>query len=160
NKPFSFTQAFAGDNTTGALTQPNAAEYAVFLQDSWRATDRLTINYGIRYDYFNLAQPSVKNPDSQLAALGLDTSRIPIDKNNIAPRFGLAYKLNSAGTTVVRGGYGMFYGRTPSILTGTAFSQNGIQVQTYTLNAGFPTYPNVLAAAPALSRRPDIYAFD
>lgn len=159
-KPFSFTQAFAGDNTTGPLTQPNAGEYALFLQDSWRAADRLTLNYGIRYDFYSLAQPSVKNPDSQLTALGIDTSRIPLDKNNIAPRFGMAYKVNSAGTTVIRGGYGIFYGRTPSILTGTAFSQNGIQVQTYTLNAGFPAYPAVLTAAPALSRRPDIYAFD
>src|SRR5262249_32955200 len=51
------------------------------------------------------------------------------------------------------------YGRTPSIMTGTAFSQNGIQVQTYTLTANFPVYPNVLSAAPALSRRPDLYVF-
>ncbi len=160
NRPFSFTQAFAGADTTGPLTQPNVNEFAFFAQDSWRVNDRLTLNYGIRYDYFALAQPQVKNPDAGLAAMGLDTSRINLDQNNIAPRFGFAYKLSSR--TVLRGGYGIFYGRTPSILTGTAFSQNGIQVQTYTLNAttgGMPTYPNILSAPPALSRRPDIYVF-
>lgn len=161
-RPFSFTQGFAGSGTSGPLTNPNVNEYAFFAQDSWRATERLTLNYGVRYDYFALAQPSVKNPDTALLAAGLDTSRINHDENNIAPRFGFAYKATQSGRIVLRGGYGMFYGRTPSILTGTAFSQNGIQVQTYTLNAttgGIPTYPNVLSAPPALSRRPDIYVF-
>jgi hypothetical protein len=157
--PFSFTQAFAGPGTSGALTEPNVGEHAFYAQDSWRVSEKLTLNYGIRYDLFNLAQPPVQNPDPQLAALGYNTSRIPLDKNNLAPRFGFAYKVNGSGSTVLRGGYGIFYGRTPSILAGTAFSQNGIQVQTYTLSSGFPTYPNVLSAPPSVSRRPDVYVF-
>lgn len=158
-RPFSFTQGFAGEGTPGPLTKPNVNEYAFYAQDSWRTTDRLTLNYGVRYDLFDYAQPKVKNPDPGLLALKLDTSRIPIPKKNFAPRLGFAYKLNSSGTTVLRGGYGMYYGRTPSIMTGTAFSQNGIQVQTYTLFSGFPVYPNILPAPPAVSRRPDIYVF-
>jgi hypothetical protein len=157
-----FTQAFAGSGTAGPLSKPNVNEYALYAQDSWRLTDRLTLNYGIRYDLFSYANPSVKNPDAGLAAQGLDTSRINQDNNNIAPRFGFAYKVNQKGTIAVRGGYGIYYGRTPSILTGTAFTQNGIQVQTYTLNAatgGIPVYPNVLSAPPALNRTPDIYVF-
>ncbi len=161
-RPFSFTQGFAGASTDGPLTRPNVSEYAFFAQDAWRASDRLTLNYGIRYDFFQLAQPSVKNTDPGLLAANLDTSRINPDHNNIAPRFGFAYKVTQTSRMVVRGGYGIFYGRTPSILTGTAFSQNGIQVQTYTLNAstgGVPAYPNVLSAPPPLSRRPDIFVF-
>jgi len=62
------------------------------------------------------------------------------------------------GNLTLRGGIGTFYGRTPSILIGTAFTQNGIQVQTYTLlSSSAPTYPNILSAAPALNRTPDIY---
>src|SRR5206468_9959099 len=126
--PAAFTQGFAGAGTDGALTHPNANEVAFYVQDSWRATERLTLNYGIRYDLFSYANPKVKNPDPGLAAMGIDTSRINRDHNNWAPRFGFAYKVDQIGRTVVRGGYGMFYGRTPSILTGTASSQNGIQV--------------------------------
>lgn len=160
--PFSFTQAFAGENTAGALSEPNVNEYAFFVQDSFRASERLTFNYGVRYDLFAYAEPPVRNPDPALAALNVSTARINRDTNNIAPRVGFAYRLNKAGTTAIRGGYGVFLGRTPSIMTGTAFSQNGIQVQTYTLNAttgGLPAYPNVLTAPPALSRRPDIFVF-
>lgn len=160
-RAFSFTQGFAGDGTDGPLTKPNASEYAFYAQDSWRVNRRLTLNYGVRYDYFAYAQPKVKNPDAGLASLNLDTSRIPLDGNNFAPRLGVAYKL--ADRIVLRGGYGIFYGRTPSIMTGTSMSQNGIQVQTYTLrqgDVGLPVYPAILAAPPAVSRRPDIYVFD
>ncbi|MCU1238497.1 MAG: hypothetical protein JWP63_6464, partial [Candidatus Solibacter sp.] len=77
NRPFSFTQAFAGAGTPGPLSTPNVNEYAFFVQDSWRVSKRLTLNYGIRYDLFALASPQVKNPDPGLAAANLDTSRIP-----------------------------------------------------------------------------------
>ena len=157
--PFSFTQAFAGANTKGPLSQPNVNEFAFYAEDSWRVTGRLTLNYGVRYDLFRYAQPLVKNPDPGLASLGLDTSRINYDENNFAPRFGFAYKLDQSGRTVMRGGYGIYYGRTPSILTGTAITQNGIQVQTFTLNANFPAYPSVFSSPPPASRIPDIYVF-
>ena len=157
--PFSYTQAFAGANTDGPLSKPNANEYAFYAQDSWRVSNRLTLNYGARYDVFKYANPSVKNPDAGLAALGLDTSRINLDTNNIAARFGFAYKISDRGNMTIRGGYGNFFGRTPSIMTGTAFTQNGIQVQTYTLANNFPVYPNILSAPPTLSRTPDIFVF-
>uniref|UniRef100_Q01ZI5 TonB-dependent transporter Oar-like beta-barrel domain-containing protein n=1 Tax=Solibacter usitatus (strain Ellin6076) TaxID=234267 RepID=Q01ZI5_SOLUE len=159
NKPFSFTQAFAGAGTDGPLSTPNVNEYAFYVQDSWRVSEQLTLNYGLRYDLFDLANPQVTNPDPGLAAANLNTSLIPIDKNNIGGRLGFAYRLTKSGDTVVRGGVGNYYARTPSIMTGTAFTQNGIQVQTYTLTANLPSYPNVLSAPPPLNRTPDIYVF-
>ncbi|MBI5085362.1 MAG: TonB-dependent receptor [Acidobacteria bacterium] len=156
-RPAFFTQGFAGSGTNGALTTPNITEFSFFLQDAWRVSDRLTLNYGYRYDQARFAQPSVLNPDAGLAAAGLRTNFINTDTNNHAPRFGFAYRLDSAGKNVLRGGYGIFYARTPSILIGTAHSQNGVQVQVYTLTTGLPTYPNVLAGPPTASRRPDIY---
>jgi hypothetical protein len=149
----SFTQGFAGAGTDGALTQPNSNEIAFFAQDSWRATSKLTLNYGVRYDLFTLRNPPVRNP-----LIGFDNTQINRDTNNLAGRFGFAYKFSEK--LVVRGGAGMFYGRTPAILLGTAHSQNGIQVQTYTLTANIPTYPNILSAPPTVSRTPDIYVFD
>lgn len=65
-RPSPFSQAFAGPDTTGALTERDVNEYAFFAQDSWRVTDPLTLNYGIRYDLFNYARPKVRNPDRAL----------------------------------------------------------------------------------------------
>ena len=56
---------------------------------------------------------------------------------------------------VARAGYGIFYGRTPSIMVGTAHSNNGINVQTITFTGALvPAYPNVYSALPPSPYRP------
>lgn len=87
-----------------------------FFQDDWRVNDRLTLNYGVRYEYDT---PSVEvtnrwtNYDvvqAQLLISGFNTdSRTGVsgDKNNWAPRVGFAYKLRPG--TILRGGAGIFY---------------------------------------------------
>jgi outer membrane receptor protein involved in Fe transport len=160
-QPSSFQQGFSGTSTTAPISHPNSNEYAVFAQDSWYVSDRLTLNLGIRYDYFSFAQPSTFNKDPGLAAAGLRTDLIPTDKKNFAPRFGFAYKPFQSDRTVVRGGYGLFYGRTPAILLSTAILQNGIDVLTYQLSSGFPTYPNIFTAPPSGGLAPpSIYVTD
>lgn len=160
--PSQFTQAFAGPNTTGATSNPNLNEYAFFLQDSWRVNTHLTLNYGVRYDLYSYAQPPVSNPNAALTAGGLATNRIHVDRTNYAPRFGFAWTPGEGGKTVLRGGYGIFYAVTPSIFTGTAHTQNGIQVQTFTFSgAGIPlTYPAVFPSIPSASRpAPSLFVF-
>jgi hypothetical protein len=162
-KPASFMQAFAGPGTTGPITHPNMTEYAAFVHDEWQFNSQLTINAGLRYDFQKIAQPSVRNPDAQLAAAGINTAEVPEDHNNIAPRLGFAWTPNTASRTVVRGGYGIFYGRTPAIMIGTAHSNNGINVQTLNFPASLiPTYPAIYPSIPTgfALPKPTIFAFD
>ncbi len=152
--PSRYRQSFAGAGTTGGTTQPNNNEYGFFVQDDWRATPKLTVNLGVRYDYQSIAKPPIQNPNAALLAAGFDTSFRPSDKNNIAPRIGLSYAFNEK--TVLRGGYGMYFGRTPAIMTGTAHSQNGIQVIAIDINCvsvppppvPCPVYPAVFPSVP------------
>jgi outer membrane receptor protein involved in Fe transport len=138
----SYTQAFAGDSTSGATTNPNFNEYGFFFQDDWRAARGLTLNFGARYDIQNMKQGETRNPSPSLAAAGIDTSRANNDYNNIAPRFGFAWNPTAADRLVVRGGYGLFYGRTPSIALGTAHSNNGLNSISVTLTN--PTDPRLV----------------
>lgn len=143
----SYTQAFAGTGTTGATTKPNIFETSVFLQDDWRVRSNLTLTLGVRYDLQQSAQPSVQNPVA--LAAGYDTKQLNTDTNNFAPRLGFAWTPSQERSLVVRGGYGIFYGRTPSIMVGTAHSNNGINVGTFTYSgAAIPSYPNTLCGAP------------
>lgn len=159
NRPAQFAQALAGDGTSGALTTPNVREIALFVQDNWRVSDRLTLNLGLRQDFFKTDSNTVLNPNALLRTSGYQTSVIPTDNNNIGVRAGFAYRLTSGERVVLRGGYGMFYARIPAILTGTVHSQNGIQVQNYTFSApNLPVeYPNVLKTVPNIGRTPNIF---
>ncbi len=160
--PTSFTQAFGGPSTTGATTYPNVTEYAVYGQGVFRMSEKLTFNYGVRYDLFDYAQGSIQNTNAALLAAGYKTDVVPVDHNNIAPRFGFAWNPWGTGKTVIRGGYGIFYARTPSILINTGLAQNGVQVRTYTIfptDPLFPKYPAVLSAAPSAGAPPSIDVF-
>jgi hypothetical protein len=161
--PVSYTQAFPGVGTTGPTTNPDLKELGLFIQDEFHPMSTLMINAGIRYDKQSMAQPSVLNPDAQLQAMGYRTNKIPVDGDNFGPRLGFAWTPSNDNRTVVRGGYGIFYGRTPSIMIGTAHSNNGINVQTITFTgAQVPVYPNIYTSLPTgvALPKPTIFAFD
>src|SRR5215469_6012581 len=82
----------------------------LFVQDSWRMTSRLTVNYGLRYDVEFLPSypPSTALAGAAYKTLGL-TKGIPISPLNFAPRVGLAYDMFGDGKTVVRASYGIFF---------------------------------------------------
>jgi outer membrane receptor protein involved in Fe transport len=163
NTPTSYTQNFAGPGTSGATTHPDIRDYGFFAQDDWRATPKLTLNLGLRYDYQAMASPTVNNPSAALAAAGLSTLTAVKDSNNFGPRFGFSYAFDEK--TVLRGGYGIFFGRTPAIMLGTSHSQNGIQVTGVTLTCGGSpnpclTYPSIFSAPPTSGGvNPSLYLF-
>ncbi|MDE3137078.1 MAG: TonB-dependent receptor [Acidobacteriota bacterium] len=144
-----FVQAFAGSGTTGPTTYPNLTEYSGFGEDQWRVKPNFTLNLGLRYDFDQIAQPPTFNPNPQLAAAGIITNRINNQATEFGPRIGFAWTPMSNDRLVVRGGYGIFYARTPSITVGTAMSNNGLNVTTLTFTgSAIPAYPNTLCGAP------------
>jgi len=143
-----FVQAFAGAGTPGPTTNPNLQEYSAFAQDEWRVRNDLTLNFGLRYDLDLIAQPPVLNPSASLAAAGIFTNRIHDDHANFGPRLGVAWT-PLGKKLVVRTGYGIFYGRTPAITVGTAFSNNALNVQTLNFTgANIPQYPATKCGPP------------
>ncbi|HLK68648.1 MAG TPA: carboxypeptidase regulatory-like domain-containing protein [Bryobacteraceae bacterium] len=124
-------------------------DYGFYLQDQWRVTPKLTVSYGARYEYAQLPQPKVCNPDYPL------TCHVPSSPTNLAPRLGLSYQLNDK--TVLQAGYGMFYGRFQGGTIDNLFTSGNGVVQTSTslaatqaaqLAAG-PVFPNTLTSIPS-----------
>jgi outer membrane receptor protein involved in Fe transport len=107
---------------TRGVSNERAQNYYWYFQDDWSVTPNLTLNLGIRYD---LTRPFIER-DNKFANIILDPgdelfgqfllagdprrprSFVDTDKNNIAPRFGFAWR-TPARRVVVRGGYGIFY---------------------------------------------------
>jgi outer membrane receptor protein involved in Fe transport len=139
----------------------NTIDYAVFAQDQWKPFNRLTINYGLRYDYQQNPEPVAPNPAIP------ETQSINKDRTNFGPRVGAAWDLRGNGKTVVRGGYGVYYGRTPNgaifnALTQTGLtdlSRNVVSITLRTNDPGAPTYPNILTA-PTVTGGTSVFRLD
>jgi len=93
-------------------------ELGMFVQDDWKVTQRLTLNLGLRYEIYPQypwievgdRQSVLLLPSQQLVTVG--TNGVPrsganLDRNNFAPRIGMAYRLT--GKTVLRSAYGIYY---------------------------------------------------
>ena len=93
-----WTQAFG--NGKGVVPRHT---YAVWIQDDWTVTPRLTLNLGLRYDLELNAFANDVEVDSRWLPSGQ-----PDDKNNVGPRGGASFLLDDQ--TVIRGGSGIFFG--------------------------------------------------
>ena len=100
----------------GSFSQ-NVQRFAVYAEDSWRATRQLTINYGVRYQTTSgLFTGSGRTEAENAAYVTLRALQIPVVPSlpqdyhkQIAPRLGIAYSPGRNGKTVIRAGFGMFY---------------------------------------------------
>jgi carboxypeptidase family protein/TonB-dependent receptor-like protein len=147
-----FPGAFQGVYTFSSLTNLQARQYVtfqqafgapslfqsnpnigLFAQDEWRVRPGLTLNAGLRYDVEFLPNP------------------IQADKNNIAPRLGIAWSPGDR-KTVIRASYGIYFDRIPLRATSNALQRDGTKYKVASFSfgqAGAPVFPNVATAFPA-----------
>ena len=150
-----FTQTF-GPHTYGI----NTMDSGVFAQDNWKLSPRLTLELGLRWDYEALppADPNLTTATGSFTPYQQLLNN-PSDKKNFGPRIGFSYDLFGKGETVLRGGYGVYYGRINNgellnirFNTGSPKSQYNTQ---WKVNAsGAPTLPNIVGGTGAATATP------
>jgi len=131
--------------------------YGFYVQDSFRALPKLTLELGLREDFQVYPQPA-ENPAFPL------TGQYPNQYQRLAPRFGFAWQ--PVSKTVVRGGFGMFYTNMNGLNYRNAVISNGLASQQSEVSAQYnggvpnqqePTFPNILPSnSPLFQAAPDI----
>ncbi|MEQ1473654.1 MAG: TonB-dependent receptor, partial [Candidatus Acidiferrum sp.] len=110
----------AGTPTGGAQRQGNTNRntsensHAIYIQDSFHWKKNVTVNLGLRYDYFGIVQEKHGNFTNVDPATGLGVilgqrRLYEPDYNNVGPRASVAWDVTGKGRTVLRAGYGIFY---------------------------------------------------
>ncbi len=93
--------------------------YNLFAQDDWKATRKLKLNFGVRYDLYSVPKGDTNSP---LAG----DQKFNVDKNNFAPRLGAVYALRGGNRpTVLRGSIGIYYDTVYLVMYENAIQANG-----------------------------------
>jgi hypothetical protein len=124
-----------GNTTSLNASAPNLYLYA---QDDWRATRKLTLNYGVRWEipyvwraphgqsatfipgYQSKVFPTAPANLAYIGDQGINSTLIPTTYKNVAPRLGFAYDLRGNGSTMIRGGFGIFFDAINASVVGVA----------------------------------------
>ena len=151
---------------TQALGTPNFAisstDYGFFGQDNWKFSPRLTLELGLRWDYqalpavFSNLTTAATNNGINFVPYTVNGNQpllnVPSDKKNFGPRIGFSWNVYGSGNTVLRGGYGLYFGRIPNgalmgerVGTGSPYGQ--ITPVWAEKAAGAPIYPNTLSSS-------------
>ncbi|WP_374248690.1 carboxypeptidase regulatory-like domain-containing protein [Thermomonas sp.] len=142
------------DNVAAQFTMK---QYGFFLQDTWQATDKLSVQYGLRYDLPRInpdptlnpcfaaapgagslgshgscfLQNNAGNPNAAVGGFGFPNTN-SIDGNGVLqPRFSFNYTFDTKHSTQLRGGAGLFISNTPAVWVANPYSNNGVAVATF-----------------------------
>jgi hypothetical protein len=140
---YSLVDNVKDDKTTaGALFKFGRG--TAFINDEYRASDKLTLNFGIRADYYKMLSNPKADPYANTVALpvmaqlydlrGAQSGLKPNIPMVISPRIGFTYKIPEEGL-VIRGGTGIFAGRMPLVWPGGIFNNNGINQASFTVSS-------------------------
>jgi hypothetical protein len=153
---FLLGQATTLTQNNGVFFRSHSQDPSLYIQDNWRAAKQLTLNLGLRWEYFPMytgqndtgtfvpGQQSTRFPTAPLGLVSSGDKGIPdgiqhTPWDTFGPRFGFAYDVFGNGKTALRGAYGIFYAAIDQV----AVSNNLVQ-QPFSRSVTVSNTPNLV----------------
>lgn len=132
--PESYNYSYAIESITGTKRwgpRFSAAQLGFYVQDEWKASDRLRLTYGLRADLplflDNPRENEYFNNSAIAKQYGVQNHTMPETRILWSPRIGFRYTLDETRKELIRGGVGIFTGRIPFVWISNSFSNSGIE---------------------------------
>ena len=136
-----FNYSFSSDpNDPQRSAQFEVQQLGIYAGTQWAAKPNLTLNFGLRVDAPFFPDEPTFNPDS--LAFGFRTDEFPDGNEVFSPRFGFNWDVTSDGRNQLRGGLGLFSGRTPYVWVSNQFSNTGIEFTRISAEGEIPFNPD------------------
>jgi hypothetical protein len=132
-----YSIGFATGDNPRRPTQFEAAQYSLYVNDRWIVSDNVTLSLGLRADRPQFDTRPSHNA-AVLTALAFDTSDVPAEKITWEPRVGFNWDIGGAGKQQLRGGIGVFQGRTPFVWISNAYGGTGVELVSLTCSGTCP----------------------
>jgi hypothetical protein len=130
---FDYSFSLTGDPQQAARF--SVRQFGFYVGDQWRPRSNLTLTFGVRADIPTFPDKPTANPASE-AAFGLRTDEVPSGVM-WSPRAGFNYAIGQDNAEQIRGGIGLFSGRTPYVWLSNQYGNTGIEFRR--LSIGFNT---------------------
>ena len=129
NQPTEYRISYATGSDPRRATAFDVAQYGFYVSDTWRPTGALNLTFGLRADIPSFADTPSFNPTVQ-NLIGFNTDVIPEENPVWSPRVGFNWQI--PGNQQLRGGIGIFAGRTPYVWISNAYAGTGVEQVTLT----------------------------
>lgn len=126
NRPTEYRITFATGSDPRRPTEFKAAQLGLYASDQFRVSNNLTLIMGLRADMPRYPEKPSFNPVVE-TAIGYRTDATPTEDPVISPRFGFNWNPHRGGNQQVRGGIGIFAGRTPFVWVSNAYAGTGVE---------------------------------
>ncbi|HKR65840.1 MAG TPA: carboxypeptidase regulatory-like domain-containing protein [Thermoanaerobaculia bacterium] len=144
--------SFATGSDPRRPTTFDAGQYGLYANDSWRANNQLTFTFGLRVDKPTFPDAPSFNQQVQ-TLIRRDTSNTASERPVFSPRIGFNWQPTAGGNQQVRGGIGIFAGRTPYVWISNAYANTG--VESVALSCVMTTNPATSCTPPAFNANVD-----
>jgi hypothetical protein len=123
----SFDYSFSVTSDPQQAAEFSVNQFGFYAGDLWRVTPRFTLNFGVRLDIPSFPDKPTANP-AAVANFGYATDVVPAPKM-WSPRAGFNWNIDGQGKSQLRGGLGLFSGRTPYVWLSNQYGNTGIEFQ-------------------------------